>query len=286
LVNGKVQESAMGDRLYSALTQLGYNHPLHPVVVHLPAGLVIAVCLFSVAAMLLRHSGLAQTARHCALLALVSAPAAAAAGLLDWQHFYGGAWIMPFIVKMVLAALLVFSLAVAVFKGMKKDVSVKRLIPIYLFSLVMVAGLGYFGGELVYGDRGAAAGTGSKTLPADAHAPTDGTSTLTGEAKKTESAKAEPSQTQGDRQDPALVENGRRLFSQKCSFCHLTDSTENKIGPGLKGLFERERLPVSGWPTNETSLRRQIQTPYDSMPPFPDLSTQEMDAILSFLKTL
>lgn len=269
----------MGEGIYGALTQLGYNHPLHPVVVHLPAGLVIALCLFSIAAMLLRHSGLAQTARHCALLALISAPIAAAAGLLDWQHFYGGAWIMPFVVKMVLAALLVFSLAVAVFKGMKKDVLVKRLIPIYLFSLVMVAGLGYFGGELVYGGRGAAAGSAGGTLPTDGASPA-------GAAENTEAAAAGPSQKHGERQDPALVEKGRRLFSQKCSFCHLTDSTENKIGPGLKGLFERERMPVSGWPANEGGVRRQIETPYDSMPPFPDLSTQEMDAILSFLKTL
>ena len=83
-----------------------------------------------------------------------------------------------------------------------------------------------------------------------------------------------------------IVEAGAKIFSNKCSFCHHTDSTENKIGPGLKGLFEREGLPVSGWPATEESVRRQIKKPYDSMPPFPDLPAADVDAIIAYLKTL
>ena len=85
--------------------------------------------------------------------------------------------------------------------------------------------------------------------------------------------------------DPALVEAGRRLFSQKCSFCHHADSTETLIGPGLKGILKVDRFPVSGWPATEENLRRQIRKPFDSMPPFPDLPEKDMDAMVSYLKT-
>ncbi len=270
----------MGEGIYGALQQIGYGYPLHPAVVHLPAGLVIAVFLFSVAAMFLRHAGLAQTARHCAFLALLSTPVAVAAGLLDWQHFYGGAWLSPLIIKMVLALLLIVSLVVAVSKGMKQDVPIKRLVPIYLFSLVVVVGLGYFGADLVYGDRGQTPDQAEPTASAEpartpVAEPGAGTS-----GKRSEPVRSE------DGPDPALVAAGRQLFSQKCSFCHHADFTETKIGPGLKGILQRERLPVSGRPATEKNIRRQIKTPFDSMPPFPDLEEKDLDAIVSYLKTL
>jgi mono/diheme cytochrome c family protein len=201
---------------------------------------------------------------------------AAVAGLLDWQHFYHGVWTTPFIVKMVLAALLTISLAVAVFKGMKKDVPVKRLVPIYFFSLVTVAGLGFIGGELVYGTRGV------QSLPPDsgqapAAAPVDKTD------HKDPSANRSP---EGPEPDPALVGAGKALFGQKCSFCHHTESTDAKIGPGLKGLFERDRLPVSKLPVTEKNVRSQIRKPYDSMPPFPDLPAEDVEAVVAYLKTI
>ena len=34
-------------------------------------------------------------------------------------------------------------------------------------------------------------------------------------------------------------EKGKETF-QQCSVCHNADSTEKKMGPGLKGLFSRE----------------------------------------------
>ncbi|MGD8366051.1 MAG: c-type cytochrome [Desulfobacterales bacterium] len=270
----------MGEGIYAALESIGYGHPLHPVAVHLPAGLVIAVFLFSVAAMFLRHAGLAQTARHCALLALLSAPVAAAAGLLDWQHFYGGAWLPPFIIKMVLAFLLIISLGVAVFKGMKKDVPIKRLVPVYLFCLAVVVGLGYFGAQLVYGERAQSPGEMRQSAPAE---PVQAPAPKTGAEPSGKPAAPAPAP---DSLDPAKVDAGRQLFSQKCSFCHHADSTDNKIGPGLKGILKRDRFPVSNWPATEENLRRQIKAPFDSMPPFPDLPQADVDAIVAYLKTL
>ena len=44
----------------------------------------------------------------------------------------------------------------------------------------------------------------------------------------------------------ADAKKGEAAF-ENCSVCHNSDSTETKIGPGLKGVFKREKL-VNGKP--------------------------------------
>jgi mono/diheme cytochrome c family protein len=87
---------------------------------------------------------------------------------------------------------------------------------------------------------------------------------------------------------PPPAESGRALFESKgCVRCHFTNSTATKIGPGLQGLFDRQRLPASERPVNEANLRRQLTDPYRSMPSFADrLSQLEMDRIIDYLRTL
>lgn len=87
--------------------------------------------------------------------------------------------------------------------------------------------------------------------------------------------------------EETLVGEGATLFNERgCADCHHADRTDPKIGPGLKGLFERERMPVSGWDTSEDNLRKQIRTPFRAMPPYADLTEEEMDALVVFLKSL
>jgi cytochrome c2 len=83
-------------------------------------------------------------------------------------------------------------------------------------------------------------------------------------------------------------DDGAQLFKEKgCSRCHYTDSAEARIGPGLKGLFEMENLPVSGRETTEQTVRNQLLDPYQKMPSYEgDLTEEEMDAIIVYLKTL
>lgn len=85
-----------------------------------------------------------------------------------------------------------------------------------------------------------------------------------------------------------IANGGAMLFQEKgCSQCHLTDSRETKIGPGLSGLFERDNLPVSKRPVNKQNVRRQLQDPYQSMPDFSNKLTEEqVEAIIGYLKTL
>jgi hypothetical protein len=183
----------MGATVYGYLNQLGYHHPLHPVLVHLPLGLVIGGFLFILLGRLSRRETLAKTARHCMRLAAVSLPIAAAGGYLDWVHFYGGAWLLPIKAKMGLAAVLLL-LAIAAPGGRKKGAEGEEggRLGIYLLALICAGAMGYFGGELVYGDRGpAAAPTAADAEATDAVAP-----------------------------DADALAPGREVFIDRCSFCH------------------------------------------------------------------
>jgi cytochrome c2 len=44
-----------------------------------------------------------------------------------------------------------------------------------------------------------------------------------------------------DKGKPGDAAKGKEVFDQ-CSVCHNADSTETKVGPGLKGLFKTEKL--------------------------------------------
>lgn len=79
---------------------------------------------------------------------------------------------------------------------------------------------------------------------------------------------------------------GRALFARNCSECHFPDRTEIKVGPGLAGLFSRERLPVSGKPVNENTVKEQLLSPYNKMPSFAQLKEEEIQAIVTYLKGL
>jgi cytochrome c len=85
---------------------------------------------------------------------------------------------------------------------------------------------------------------------------------------------------------PDLAGKGASIFESNCAKCHYVDSSETKIGPGLKGLYSRDKMPVSERRVSDTDVRRQLKTPFDKMPPFPRLSEDDIQALLAYLKTL
>ncbi len=100
----------MIEAIYKTLNGLGYTHPLHPTLTHVVMGLVIGGFVFALVAWVFNRPALAQSGGHCMTLALIFLFPTAALGYADWQHFYGGAWIFPIGIKLVLAVvLLVFS---------------------------------------------------------------------------------------------------------------------------------------------------------------------------------
>jgi mono/diheme cytochrome c family protein len=82
------------------------------------------------------------------------------------------------------------------------------------------------------------------------------------------------------------AQNGASLFNALCLSCHHADSEENKIGPGLKNLFKKEKLPYSGRPATVENVKQQLIRPILTMPSFAKMTEQEMADILAFLKTL
>ncbi|MBW1693015.1 MAG: c-type cytochrome [Deltaproteobacteria bacterium] len=241
----------MASALYEWLSGIGYHHPLHPALTHLPVGLTIAGFIFIALAYFFNRPKYAQTAKHCAVLALLAAIPTAIVGYLDWQHFYGGSLIFPIKMKLGLATALLILLLAVVFTSIRSEKATAPRLFLHLLGLLVVIGLGYFGGEMVYG-------------------------------KKTTSIQT----TIKDAMDTESVAAGAKLFEKSCSFCHFTDSTDTKVGPGLKGLFKREKMSISGWPVSADSIRRQLKTPFNEMPSFESLTDEEIKYLTDYLKSL
>jgi cytochrome c2 len=78
---------------------------------------------------------------------------------------------------------------------------------------------------------------------------------------------------------------GKAVFAQ-CSVCHNADSGEKKIGPGLKGLFKREKLGT-GKKVTEANVRATVDDGGPGMPAYKEmLSDAEKDDLIAYLKTL
>ena len=81
------------------------------------------------------------------------------------------------------------------------------------------------------------------------------------------------------------AEKGKEVF-QQCAVCHNADSTEKKMGPGLKGLFSRDTM-INGKKPTEANVREKIDEGGNGMPAYKEmLSEEEKDDLMAYLKTL
>lgn len=104
--------------------------------------------------------------------------------------------------------------------------------------------------------------------------------TLSAPRSPTELIQTLPVQIQGS------IDRGRALFETKCFSCHLADSKEKKIGPGLRDLLSEDTLPHSGRPATVENILSQLERPILAMPAFKNLSEQELADLIAYLKTL
>ena len=81
------------------------------------------------------------------------------------------------------------------------------------------------------------------------------------------------------------AEKGKEVF-QQCGVCHNADSEDKKMGPGLKGLFKKDKLTNGKKPT-EANIRAKIDEGGSGMPAYKDmLGDSEKDDLIAYLKTL
>ena len=139
----------MIELVYQLLEQIGFTHPLHPAITHLPMGMAMGAFFFGLAS--LRYSVLATTARHCAVLGVIFVPPTIVLGIFDWQHYYDGDWSALFITKIVLACVLPLLLLAAVAAGSGGRNDSRLPLVLYALCLFTAVGLGYIGGEIGYG---------------------------------------------------------------------------------------------------------------------------------------
>jgi len=79
---------------------------------------------------------------------------------------------------------------------------------------------------------------------------------------------------------------GKEVFDQ-CSVCHNSDSTEAKIGPGLKGLFKKDKMSTADKKPTDANILEKINEGGNGMPSYKDiLSDKEKSDLIAYLKTL
>lgn len=140
----------MIESLYAFLAKVGFHHPLHPALTHIPMGMVMGCFFFGFLLWYAKKPSFHTTCLHCSVLALIFIIPTIATGLLDWQHLYGGKFLPLIVIKMVLAAILTGLLAYSIWLN-SKQAEPKKLFIVYGLCLACAAGLGFSGGELVYG---------------------------------------------------------------------------------------------------------------------------------------
>ncbi len=236
----------MFESLYQILENIGYRHPVHPVFTHLTIGMVMGAFIFGIVSWILRNPAVTKAARCCIALAIVAIVPTALFGYSEWSRFYSAAWNAPIRWKLILAPSLFVLLSIAWLSGRKTESTSFGSVIVYFICLAIAMPIGFFGGELVYGGK---------------------------EEKHVQVV---------DEQ----VLKGEELFRKNCLLCHNTDSTETKIGPGLKGIFHWEQLPASRRPVDETNVRAQIADPFKNMPAFDELGPEEIDALIAYMRTL
>src|ERR1035441_3444930 len=81
------------------------------------------------------------------------------------------------------------------------------------------------------------------------------------------------------------AEKGKEVF-QVCGVCHNPDSDEKKMGPGLKGLFKKDKLANGKKPT-EANIRAKIDEGGNGMPGYKEMRSEEHTSeLMAYLKTL
>src|ERR1700721_1500167 len=80
---------------------------------------------------------------------------------------------------------------------------------------------------------------------------------------------------------------GRRIYDFYCDRCHAPYSSRARQGPSMKGVFERQYLPMSGMPANDDRVTDIVRLGRNKMPGYAQvLKQQQINDLLAYLHTL
>jgi mono/diheme cytochrome c family protein len=80
---------------------------------------------------------------------------------------------------------------------------------------------------------------------------------------------------------------GRRVYDRYCDQCHEPYSSGGKKGPGLKSVFKKDYLSVSGLPANDDRVGEIVRMGRSKMPAFGHtLDQQQVQDLLVYMHTL
>jgi mono/diheme cytochrome c family protein len=80
---------------------------------------------------------------------------------------------------------------------------------------------------------------------------------------------------------------GRRIYDQYCDQCHEPYSSRGKKGPGLKEVFKKPYLPMSGMPANDERVGEIVRYGRSKMPAYGrELNQQQIQDLLAYMHTL
>lgn len=141
----------MIEMIFGFLNNVGFTHPVHPAFTHIPMGMVMGAVVFRFSSFLPKLKMLAKTGYHCIILGLLGLFPTVLTGIMDWQHRYDGEWEGFIILKMILALLLGAALIAVVLKDDPENPKWNWITGLYFVLILLAVGLGYSGGELVFG---------------------------------------------------------------------------------------------------------------------------------------
>ena len=79
---------------------------------------------------------------------------------------------------------------------------------------------------------------------------------------------------------------GKDVFESNCGVCHNADSAEQKVGPGLKGLYKKAALNNKKKPS-DAAILSIVNEGGNGMPGFGDqLTAAEKGDLIAYLQTL
>ena len=141
----------MIEAMYHTLEKVGFVHPLHPAVTHIPMGMVMGAFVFVLLFVLVKKTEFLTTAYHCMWLAFLGIFPTVLLGVTDWQYRLDGAWSLLIVLKMVFALALVALILLAIKCNREDRDNPKKLVFIHGLCLFFAIGLGFMGGELLFG---------------------------------------------------------------------------------------------------------------------------------------